>query len=116
MIILTENKQILEKTIIKAELIAKHWLVRGFEITTKEGFFYVVYYGQGDGYEQVVVNNEVVCKKKTTWWYAPEFNFLIGSMPATIQIRVWAWLAIRSFSLNVGDHQVYFEGKQKISG
>jgi hypothetical protein len=37
--------------------------------------FYVVYYGQGSGYEQVVVNNQVVCKKKTIWWYAPEFEF-----------------------------------------
>ena len=97
---------------IKADLIAEHWLVRGFEVTTHEGMFYVVYYGQGSGYEQVVVNNEVVCKKKTVWWYAPEFKFSIGSIPATIQLRVWAWLAIRSFSLDVGGQRVYFEGKE----
>lgn len=96
---------------IKADLIAKHWLVRGFDVTTREGTFYVVYFGQGSGYEKVVVNNEVVCKKKTVWWYAPEFKFSVGSIPATIQIRVWAWLAIRSFSLDIGGQRVYFEGK-----
>lgn len=96
---------------IRANLIAKHWLVRGFEVSTNEGLFYVVYNGQGSGYEQVVVNNQVVCKKKTLWWYAPEFDFLIGSIPATIQIRVWAWLAIRSFSLDLGGQRVYSEGK-----
>ncbi|HLM61440.1 MAG TPA: hypothetical protein VK308_11610, partial [Pyrinomonadaceae bacterium] len=97
---------------IRAELIAKHWLTRGFEVTTHEGLFYVVYYGQGSGFEQVVVNNQVVCKKKTVWWYAPEFEFSVGSLPATIKIRVWVWLAIRSFSLDIDGKRVYFEGKE----
>jgi len=98
---------------IRAELIAKHWLTRGFEVTTHEGLFYVVYYGQGSGFEQVVVNNQVACKKKTVWWYAPEFKFSVGPLPATIEVRVWAWLAIRSFSLDIGGKRVYFEGKEE---
>ena len=96
---------------IKADLIVKHWLVRGFEVTTHEGMFYVVYYGRGYGYEQVVVNDHVVCMKKSIWWYAPEFEFSVGSLPATIQIRVWAWMTIRSVSLDIAGQRVYSEGK-----
>ena len=86
---------------VKADLIAKRWLVRAFNITTSEGSFLVVYDGQGTGYEQVLVDGEVVCKKKTIWWYAPEFEFSIGSIQAVIHIRVWAWLAVRSFQLTI---------------
>ena len=94
---------------IKADLVAKHRLVRAFEITTHEGRFLVTYDGQGSGYEQILVNNEVVRKKNTTWWYAPEFKFSVGSIPSVIYVRVWAWLAIRSFSLEIGNQRIYFE-------
>ncbi len=49
---------------IKADLIVKHWLVRGFDVTTHEGAFYVVYYGQGSGYDQVWSTTKLCVRKK----------------------------------------------------
>lgn len=98
---------------VTATLIERHNFIRVFNVITPDGNFEVIYDGEGLGYERVLVNGEVVSKKKTIWWYAPEFKFEIGSIQAIIYVKVWVWLKIRSFVLEIGGERVYSEGDIK---
>lgn len=95
---------------MNAKLVTKRWLIRGFEVSMLSGVYDVVYYGQELGYECVLVNGNVVNKKNSYLWYVSEFQFHIGDLPAKIKIRVWPWLTIRSFTLEIAGNVVYQEG------
>jgi hypothetical protein len=95
---------------VSARLIGKRWLYREFDVRTPRGGYTVIYYGRGLGYECVLVNDEVVDKKDSYFWYVPEFRFKIDDLPAVIKVRVWPWLILRSFILEVGGKEVYHEG------
>jgi hypothetical protein len=95
---------------LSARLIEKRWLYREFDVRTPRGGYNVIYYGRGWGYECVLVNDEVVDKKDSYFWHVPEFRFKIGDLPAVIKVRVWPWFALRSFTLEVGGKEVYYEG------
>ena len=94
---------------MKCTLKKKAWLYRLFDVTTSERSFKVEYDGKGLGFERVLVQNEVVDLKKTLYWYAPRFEFMIGSLPAVIEVRVWIWLQIKSIRLIVSGEEIYAE-------
>lgn len=96
--------------VVKAELIEKGWLYRTIRLKTTGGFKTLTYYGRGAGYECVLVNSEVVSKNKSLLWYTPEFRLRVDSMDVVVNIRVWPWLTIRKFWIEVDSNMVYAEG------
>ena len=87
----------------------KAWLYRRFDVTTAEGCFKVEYDGKGHGFECVLVKNEIADLKKTVYRFAPRFDFMIGSLPAKLEVLVWLWLQIKSIKLEVNGQEVYAE-------
>jgi hypothetical protein len=61
------------------------------------------------GYEQVSVRPGTVTRKVSLIWFVPHFDFDVGGRPATINVSVWPWLAIRSFLLRVDGSLMYVE-------
>lgn len=92
-----------------ANLIEKKWLWRTFHVVSPEGVFEVIYNGKGIGYEEIIVNGEVACRLLSHFWYVPKFDFLIGNLESQVNVRVWAWLQIRSFDLVINGETVYLE-------
>ncbi len=93
---------------------SKSWLYRALDVETNEGRFKVVYSGLGIGGEKVLVDGYEASRiKHPTYqifpWVAPKFDFRIGSFPATIEIRIWPWIELRSVVLKVGGDEVYRE-------
>ncbi len=94
-----------------ANLIEKKWLWRSFHVVTNDGVFEVVYNGKGTGYEEVTVNGEVACRLPSLVWYVPKFDFNIGGANAQINVKVSSLLQINSFSLSVGETEIYSENE-----
>jgi hypothetical protein len=95
-----------------AKLSRQGWLFREWEVSTPAGDFSVSYSGRGYGFESVWVDGVIVAKTKSVLWYVPRFDFTVGGLPATIEIRVWPWLTLRAIRLRVGDQICYTEGFQ----
>ena len=85
------------------------WLYRALEIQTDEGLFYIEYVGNEIGKEYVKVNGEVVAGGKSWLWFIPSFEFAIGSKTACIDVRVWPWLMIKSFTFAIEGVEAYSE-------
>ncbi len=75
----------------------------------------VIYQGRGIGHESVLVDGAVALRLVSFLWFAPRFPFRIGSHDAAIEVRIWPWLAIRSFRLSVDGEAVYSEGGEPLS-
>jgi hypothetical protein len=84
-------------------------LRRLIEVPLADGCHLVEYDGRGLGFEQVSVDGSVI--RPTSWlWFVPRFEFKLGGWPCVIEVQVWPWLVLRSFTLRVGDRLVYAEG------
>jgi hypothetical protein len=94
---------------VSVTLEEKSWLYRAFEVVTTGGVYRVTYNGRGLGYESVTVNEEVAARQVSVMWFVPEFCFSIGSTQAIVKVKVWPWLAIRSFELIIDGESVYSE-------
>lgn len=94
---------------MNATLRHQGFLLRRIEVETSEGRFQVTYEGTGMGFEQVLVDGAVACRKDSWVWFEPWFEFSLGSQPALLEVRVWAWLGIRSLKLTVAGQTVYCE-------
>ncbi len=68
----------------------------------------VEYDGRGIGYEQVSVDGVVI--RGSHYWFVPRFEFKVGGLAGTVEIRVWPWLTLRSLILRLGDIVIYAEG------
>lgn len=88
----------------------KKWLLREWDVTTPAGTFVVTYSGRGQAYESVAVNGKVVVKTRSSVWFVPRFDFQLGPLPASIEVRVWPWLLLRAIRLRIGDEICYTEG------
>ena len=95
-------------------LKSKAWLYRHFDVRTVEGSFKVEYFGKGIGFECVFVQGEVADLKQTVYWYASHFDFMLGSLSATMEVRIWPWLQIKSIRLTVNGKEIYTERHGKI--
>ena len=95
---------------MKAALEARAWLRRRLRVDTPDGPFVVEYSGRGIGSESVWINGTRIRGRGDGLWFAPLFEFPLGSVPAAVEVRVWPWLAIRSFHLVVGGEVLYGEG------
>lgn len=93
-----------------ATLRRKAWLVREWDVTTPHGPSVVKYSGWGKGYETVFVNHLIAVRTPSVFWYVPRFDFFVGLTPATVEVRVWPWLALRSIRLSLGNKVCYHEG------
>jgi hypothetical protein len=91
-------------------LLNKKWLLREWHVATSSGDFVVTYSGRGHGYESVRVNGAVAVKTRSSVWFTPKFDFLVGASPASVEVRVWPWLAVRAIRLRVADDICYSEG------
>lgn len=91
------------------ELIKKSWLKRHLSVQTQTGTYEVTYDGRGMGYESVLVDGHIAKVMHSYLWYAPEFRFQISDLPCIIKVRVWPWLTIRSFTLEIAGTVVYKE-------
>lgn len=94
---------------MNATLRHKGLLLRRIEVETFQGRFQVTYDGAGMGFEQVLVDGYVACRKDSRVWFEPWFEFSVGSQPALLEVRVWAWLGIKSLRLTVAGQTVYSE-------
>lgn len=100
------NVELLDNT-LTARLVKKGWLFRTFELTTREGVYTVTYDGRGMGYESVIVQDKVM--NASSPWFVPEFKFLVGTRSAVIKVKVWPWMAIRKFTLEIDGKLLYAE-------
>lgn len=92
-----------------AELVERRWLFRTVNLTTSKGDFKITYFGKGTGYECVFVNDELVSKKDSHLWYVPELDFNFQGMNISVNVRVYPWLTIRKFWIEVDKNIVYSE-------
>lgn len=92
-----------------AELHESRWLFRSVNLKTSKGDFNITYFGRGKGYECVFVNDELVSKKDSNLWYVPEFNFNYKGINFSVNIRVYPWLTIRKFWIEIDNQTVYSE-------
>src|SRR5262245_11481914 len=96
-----------------AELVHSSWLRRQFIVILPEGKSHVDYYGRGIGFESVFVDGFAVKSETSFWWFVPEFRFRLGNRRrGVIKIRVWPWLAVKSFELWVDGQLLYGEGRR----
>src|SRR2546421_8846012 len=77
------------------------------DVETESGWFVVEYNGRGMGHESVYVNGRLVARAGVWFWFVPRFEFQLGPLPAALEVRVWPWLAFRSFTLTVAGRVVY---------
>lgn len=92
-----------------AELIEKRWLLRIVNLITSKGNIKIAYFGRGLGYECVFVNDELASKKESFLWYVPKFSFNFKGMNISVNIRIYPWLTIRRFWIEVDNKIVYSE-------
>ena len=109
-----------------AELLEKRRLFRVVKLTTSKGDFKIMYFGKGMGYQCVFVNDELVLKKDSHFWYVPEndelvskkdsilwyvpeFDFNYKGVNFSVKVRVYPWLTIRKFWIEVDKKIVYSE-------
>ena len=92
-----------------AELLEKRWLFRAVNLTTSKGSFKITYFGKGMGYECVFVNDDLVSKQDSHLWYVPKFIFKYQGMNISVNVRVYPWLTIRKFWIEVDNKTVYSE-------
>ena len=97
---------------MNAKLSRKRWLFREWEVSLPTGVFRITYSGHGSGFESVWVDGVIAVKTRSIFWYVPRFDFRIGGLPATVEVRVWPWLTLRAIRLRVGDEVCYAEGFQ----
>jgi hypothetical protein len=90
-------------------LLEKRWLFRVINLTTSKGNFKVTYFGKGMGYECVFINDELVSKQDSSLWYVPKFNFNYQGMNISVNVRIYPWLTIRKFWIEVDNKIVYSE-------
>jgi hypothetical protein len=95
---------------LSATLRVKKWLLREWDVTTPDGKFVVAYSGRGQAFESVAVDGIVVAKTRSSVWFVPRFDFHLGLLPASIEVRVWPWLVLRAICLRVADKVCYNEG------
>lgn len=96
-----------------AHLIERTFLKRVFEVSlddSEQRPFTVVYQGRGFGNESVLVDGAVAARYGSYLWFVPHLPFRIGGRDAEIDVRVWPWLAIRSFRLSIDGDVLYMEG------
>nr|CAA9282853.1 hypothetical protein AVDCRST_MAG63-4078 [uncultured Armatimonadetes bacterium] len=95
---------------MSCKLTTKKLLYRSWEVVTSEGWFQVEYDGRTCGYESVLVQGEVAVSTPSLLWFVPRFEFRVGSLPASLDVRVWPWLALRSARLTIDGRVAYSEG------
>ena len=91
------------------ELIEKRWLFRVVNLTTSKGNFKIMYFGKGMSYECVFVNDDLVSKQDSHLWYVPKFIFKYQGINISVNVRVYPWLTIRKFWIEVDNNIVYSE-------
>ncbi len=92
---------------MKCTLQKKAWLYRQYEIETPEGRFKVEYDGRGMGFESVLVEGQVAERRQSLVWFEPTFEFVVGSLPAQMEVRVWAWFQIKSIKIIVAECELF---------
>jgi hypothetical protein len=128
---------------MKARLRRKSWLFREWDVSVSTGHFRIAYSGHGhtfeggnptfDGgnpaseggvlrggyrrrrFQSVRVDGIIVVKTRPVFWYVPRFDFSLGGLPATVEVRVWPWLTLRAIRLEVGGEVCYTEGSNDIN-
>lgn len=93
----------------KAELVERRWLFRVVNLTTSKGTFKITYFGRGAGYECVFVNDDLVSKQDSHLWYVPKFAFKFQGMNISVNVRIYPWLTIRKFWIEIDNRTVYSE-------
>jgi hypothetical protein len=111
---------------MKVTLRRKSWMFREWEVSIPTGNFRIAYSGHGHAFEgggldsvgrgyrfqSVWVDGLIVVKTRRVFWYVPRFDFNLGGLGATIDVRVWPWLTLRAIRLSVGNEVCYTEGFQ----
>lgn len=95
---------------VAATLRRKKWLLREWDVVTPAGTFIVTYSGRGQCYESVVVDGAIVARTRSSMWFVPRFDFRLGPLPASIEVRVWPWLVLRAIRLRIAEEVCYSEG------
>jgi hypothetical protein len=67
----------------------------------------IEYNGRTPGYERVSVDGALAAWHWSFFWFVPRFDFSIGSFAARVEVRVWPWLAVRTFRLTIDGTTVY---------
>lgn len=92
-----------------AQLIQETWLSRVVNLKTSKGIFKITYLGSGIGFESVFINDKLISKKYSSLWFIPNFSFDCKGINFSVNVRVYPWLMIRKFWIEVNNNIVYSE-------
>ena len=94
------------------KLVNKGWLYRKLETSIKDKTLEIEYSGKGLGSEMLAVNGNEIKLLSAGIWYIPKFDVDFDGCSVKVEIRVWPWLALRSFVVSVDDKTIYREGQK----
>ena len=89
----------------------KHgWLQRTIKIEHEDKSVIIHYTGLTLNLGSVLVNGNCVRSQRSRIWFNSKFDFDIRGEHYSLEVRIWPWLAVRSFSLANFNGQVFLEG------
>ncbi|HRH44867.1 MAG TPA: hypothetical protein PKY82_24730 [Pyrinomonadaceae bacterium] len=103
--VITTNKV----SVTEVTLLKKGWLYRKILINTSDNSFIITYFGKGMGYECVFLDDKIMAKSISVWWYCPQLSFKFGEIDFSVNVRVYPWLTLRKFWIEVNNEVVYSE-------
>lgn len=92
---------------IVCKMLEKKWLYRKFLLIIDGNSYCIEYYGRGAGYEYVALDGSAVAGGTSQPWFIPTFTFEIEQHRIVLNIRVWAWLMIRSVKITLDGIEVF---------
>ncbi len=98
----------------RATLERASWLRRVLQVHLPQEMYRVGYSGRSLVHERITVNGQLVVQHRISSWFRPVSRFFVGSRIANIAIRVWPWLAIRSFHLLIDGQVLYCERRSDL--
>ena len=97
---------------MKVFITSQGWLKKTIEIEMINRSVQIDYSGRTFKFGSAYIDGVPLEADKSTFWFTPKFETLLDGNRYEIEIRVWPWLAVRSFSVSVNEKRVFLEGNQ----
>lgn len=92
---------------IVCKMVESKWLYRKLLLTIDGNSYCVEYNGRGAGYEYVALDGNAIAGGTSQPWFIPSFSFNIQQHRIILNVRVWAWLSIRSLKISVDGIEIF---------
>jgi hypothetical protein len=100
--------------LFRATLERASWLRRVLRVCWPEGEQQIAYSGRSLMEERITLDGKLEVKYRIGSWFRPVSRFFMASWPAAIVLRVWPWLAIRSFHLLIDGKVLYCDHRREL--